>query len=116
MRFDDLLHCCLGTMKFRPEGLQLLCWQTKTERSRRGSRVAIANVSLGGSSWLQVVFGLLHQLAPPDCWRGDYVMCAFGTKGDQFLGSPDLLRLLVHPPRALQHHHQREQLGGWIQV
>ena len=33
MRSDDLLHCRPGQMELRPEGLQSLCWQTKTERA-----------------------------------------------------------------------------------
>ena len=102
MRFEDLLHCCPGMMKLRPEGLQLLCWQTKTERSRRGSRIAICNVSLSGSSWLQVVFDLLHQLAPSDYWRGDYVMCAFGTKEINFL-APQTYQSFLYTLRELSN-------------
>ena len=90
-------------MKLRLEGLQLLCWQTKTERSRRGSRVAIGNVSLSGSSWLQVGLDLLHQLAPSDYWRGDYVMCAFGTKEINFL-APQTYQGFLYTLRELSNN------------
>ena len=40
-RFDDGLHVTPPTVVLRPEGLQCRAWQTKTDRSRRGTQLVV---------------------------------------------------------------------------
>ena len=119
--------CCIGALAHlasfvgkhairRPEGLQLLCWQAKTERFRRGSRVAIGNISLSGHSWLQVGFDLIYLLAPRDYWLGDCVICANSVQEVNVL-APQSCHTFLHTfARALHDDHQPERLGGCVEA
>ena len=80
MRFDDSLHVAPSTVQFNTGGLQLRAWQTKRDRVRRGTRIAVCNASVGDVEWLSPGFRLWKELAPDDYLRGDFFLCQNDTK------------------------------------
>ena len=53
MRFDDALHVDPASIELRLEALVLTAWQTKVDRGRRGTRLAVPNVSVSRQPWLE---------------------------------------------------------------
>ena len=57
LRFDDGLHVRPDSLSFKGGVLYGLCWQTKVERHRRGSRFAVPETGYsfqeGHTSWFQ---------------------------------------------------------------
>ena len=81
LRFNDGVHVKPSSLEFRDNVLYGLCWQTKVERKRRGTRLAIASVGLIPPeelnndgfvqlSWLSVFWSLfqLHIASDRDFW------------------------------------------------
>ena len=77
LRFNDGVHVKPSSLEFRDNVLYGLCWQTKVERKRRGTRFAIASVGLipvgeldeeGAvqKPWLEVFWSLFQQHASSD--------------------------------------------------
>jgi hypothetical protein len=77
LRFNDGVHVKPGSLEFREGVLYGLCWQTKVERKRRGTRFAIASVGLiplnevdddgfARRSWLEIFWELFQQSAMSD--------------------------------------------------
>ena len=77
LRFNDGVHVKPSSLEFRDNVLYGLCWQTKVERKRRGTRFAIASVGLIPSGeldadgsvqkpWLEVFWSLFQQHACSD--------------------------------------------------
>ena len=46
LRFDDAVHVRTDSLHFQDEILCGLCWQTKVERKRRGTKFAVASVGV----------------------------------------------------------------------
>ena len=67
LRFDDGVHVNPDSLVFKGGVLLGVCWQTKVERKRRGSRFAVPEVGLsyreGSVSWLQAFWDLSARLA-----------------------------------------------------
>ena len=75
LRFDDALHVRPDSLEFTGGVLFGVCWQTKVDRKRRGSRFAVPQIGLspvvaGGKAWLQLFLDLSADLAPTvrDFW------------------------------------------------
>ena len=81
LRFNDGVHVKPSSLEFRDNVLYGLCWQTKVERKRRGTKFAIAAVGLIGPEelsedgcvfrpWLVVFLELfeLHAAGDRDFW------------------------------------------------
>ena len=71
LRFDDALHVRPDSLEFKEGVLFGVCWQTKVERKRRGSRFAVPQIgfaapSPGQKPWLQIFLDLSSSLAPAD--------------------------------------------------
>ena len=75
LRFDDAVHVHTDSLKFLGEILYGLCWQTKVERKRRGTKFAIASIGVvnvvelqesdpTALPWLATFWTLFQQLAP----------------------------------------------------
>ena len=75
LRFDDAVHVNTDSLKFMGEILYGLCWQTKVERKRRGTKFAIASIGIvniellqesvpAAIPWLATFWTLFTQLAP----------------------------------------------------
>ena len=95
LRFNDGLHVKPSSLEFRDGVLYGLCWQTKVDRKRRGTRFAIAAVGLIGNDeiaddgfvrrpWLEIFWGLF--LAHADGERDFWIWELEGL--DQFGSAP----------------------------
>ena len=75
LRFDDAVHVRTDSLHFQDEILCGLCWQTKVERKRRGTKFAVASVGVlsleevlvdapHARPWLSSFWDLLQEVAP----------------------------------------------------
>ena len=75
LRFDDAVHVHTDSLHFQDEILCGLCWQTKVERKRRGTKFAVASVGVlsleevlvyapHARPWLSSFWDLLQEVAP----------------------------------------------------
>ena len=53
LRFDDMLHVKPRTLVFNGGVLYGVCWQTKVERRKRGTKFAAPAVSISGKNWFE---------------------------------------------------------------
>jgi hypothetical protein len=84
LRFDDGVHVNPDSLQFKGGVLLGICWQTKVERKRRGSRFAVPEVGLsfvdGSLSWLGAFVALSATIAssPRDFWMFELDVDAVG--------------------------------------
>ena len=53
LRFDDAMHVVPEALAMKDEALYGLVWQTKVERQKKGTRFAVAKVSVSGEEWME---------------------------------------------------------------
>jgi hypothetical protein len=99
LRFNDALHIKVSSLQLLAGALRGVCWQTKTDRKRRGTPFAVPDVSLGHQPWLLDWYEWHYQFLHPnaDFWipRFDAVgKPDFNQPGD-FKRSLELLRELL---------------------
>ena len=54
LRFDDGKHVSPSSLTLERDALYGLIWQTKVERKRRGTRVAVPKCSVSGADWFSI--------------------------------------------------------------
>ena len=74
LRFDDAVHVHTGSLHFQEDVLCGLCWQTKVDRKRRGTKFAVASIGVlsleevlavapHARPWLTSLWELLQEVA-----------------------------------------------------
>ena len=132
LRFNDGVHVKPSSLEFRDNVLYGLCWQTKVERKRRGTKFAIAAVGLIGSEeldqdgftfrpWLVVFLELFeaHAAGDRDFWMFEMTaLDAFSstspisyTRGLKFLKAV----LAEAVPQSQLQQSRKVDLSGVIQ-
>ena len=53
LRFDDAMHVVPEALAMKDEALYGVVWQTKVERQKKGTRFAVAKVSVTGEEWME---------------------------------------------------------------
>ena len=53
LRFDDAMHVVPEALAMKDEALYGVVWQTKVERQKKGTRFAVAKVSVSGEEWME---------------------------------------------------------------
>ena len=53
LRFDDAMHVVPEALAMKDEALYGVVWQTKVERQKKGTRFAVAKVSVSGEEWIE---------------------------------------------------------------
>ena len=84
MRFDDALHTALAFITVRGGGVELVSWQTKVERKRRGTIFAVGSESLSGLPWLVAGLEVLKRTAPRSYLKGDFWLFRTDGKRGEF--------------------------------
>ena len=71
LRFDDAIHVKPRELEVKSEGLFGVSWQTKTERTRRGTKFVVPDVAFSKCSWFKdalEMFELEFPLVERDFW------------------------------------------------
>ena len=102
LRFDDGLHVKPESLLFQGGVLLGVCWQTKVERKRRGSKFAVPEVGLshveGSLSWLAAFVQLSNDIAaaPRDFWMFELDVSPTGgfTLSNRMITYPRAVKIL----------------------
>ena len=99
LRFNDALHIKVSSLQMSAGALRGICWQTKSERKRRGTPFAVPDVSVSASPWLLDWYEWHSQFLHPaaDFWipRFDVDGKPDFHKPGEFKGALALLRELL---------------------
>ena len=72
LRFDDGIHVAPKDLQFLDDGLFGVCWQTKVERKRRGTKFVVPAVGFSGVEWLAIGWELFEaESRDRDFWTPD---------------------------------------------
>ena len=66
LRFDDAIHVTPSDLVMKEEGLSGVCWQTKVDRKRVGTRFIVPKIGFAESSWLEYGWDLFSKDGLPD--------------------------------------------------
>ncbi len=66
LRFDDMLHVKPRTMVFEKGVLYGVCWQTKVERKRRGTKFAAPAVAISEANWFEGAWEIFQKTGSKD--------------------------------------------------
>ena len=79
LRFDDIVHVRPSSLVWEDDRcLRGSCWQTKVDRTRRGTHFVIPNTSFAGTPWLKGWYHQMIKVLLPDV---DFWFPHFETKG-----------------------------------
>ena len=66
LRFDDMLHVKPRTMVFEKGVLYGVCWQTKVERKKRGTKFAAPAVAISDAKWFDGAWKVFQRTGSQD--------------------------------------------------
>ena len=126
LRFDDAMHVVPEAPAMKDEALYGVVWQTKVERQKKGTRFAVAKVSVTGEEWMEDGWSASFEMDERDYFMKELDSAErFGDRPATYqrsvlwlryvlttAASDDLKRGLISPP-DLKGHLQLIQEITW---